>query len=75
MGKNKKKRNKVYAGADAAMVRPNITRIEAVNRSKIGQYWYDHKKTFKPLIRVALIVIFVIIIVVEIIRIATGNGF
>ena len=67
MGKNKKKRNKQYAGVDAAMTRPNITRIEAVNRSKIGQWWFDNKKIAKPVIRVALIALAIIVIIIGII--------
>ena len=69
MGKNKKKRNKAYTGVDAAMTRPNITRIEAVNRSKIGQWWFDNKKIAKPIIRIALIVLAVIVIIIGIISI------
>lgn len=69
MGKNKKKRNKQYAGVDAAMTRPNITRIEAVNRSKIGQWWFDNKKIAKPVIRIALIALAVIVIIIGIISI------
>ena len=69
MGKNKKKRNKQYAGVDAAMTRPNITRIEAVNRSKVGQWWFDNKKIAKPIIRIALIVLAIIVIIIGIISI------
>lgn len=72
MGKNKKKRNKIYAGADAAVVKPIITRIEAVNRSKIGQWWFDNKKALKPILIIASIVIFIIVIVLEIVHVSTG---
>lgn len=73
MGKNKKKRNKVYQGTDAAITRPVITRISAVNRSKIGQWWFDNKAVAVPILKTAAIVAVVIIIIIEIIRIATGQ--
>jgi hypothetical protein len=72
MGKNKKKRNKSYTGADAAVTKPVITKISAVNRSKIGQWWFDHKKATKPILITAGIILGIIILIVEIIRIATG---
>jgi len=73
MGKNKKKRNKIYTGADAAMTKPVITKISAVNRSKPSQWWFDNKRIAKPVLITAGIVIFVIIIIIQIIRIATGG--
>ena len=73
MSKNKKKRNKAYTGVDAAMTQPVITKISAVNRSKPTQWWFDHKKFAKPALIASGVVIFVIIIVVEIIRIASGG--
>ena len=73
MTKQKKKRNKIYTGADAAITRPIITRISATNRSKIGQWWFDHKKVLKPILVTAGIVIFVIIMIIEIIRSANGS--
>lgn len=48
MAKQKKKRNKRYTGAGAAMARPSITRIEAVHRSKPQQWWFDNKRIAKP---------------------------
>ena len=73
MAKNKKKRNKIYTGENAAITKPIITRIEASNRSKLHQWWFEHKKTLKPIIKTVLIAILVIIFVYEIIRIASGN--
>lgn len=72
MAKHKKKRNKVYTGADAAMTKPVITKISAVNRNKPAQWWFDHKTIAKPVLITSGVVIFVIIIIIEIIRIATG---
>ena len=73
MSKNKKKRNKVYAGADAAMTKPVITRIEAVQRSKIGQFWFEKKKVIKPILVTSGVVVVIIVLIVQIIRIASGN--
>lgn len=72
MSKNKKKRNKVYTGADAAIVKPIITRIEAVNRNKISQWWFENKKILKPILIIAGIAIFVIVIIIEIVRVASA---
>jgi len=73
MAKNKKKRNKVYTGVDAALTKPVITHISAVNRSKPAQWWFDHKASAKPLLIVSGVVLVIIILVIEIIRIATGH--
>ena len=72
MAKKKKKRNKPYTGEGAAMARPVITRISATNRSKIGQWWFDHKKIAKPILIAVGIVAFIIITIVEIVRIANS---
>lgn len=57
MAKQKKKRNKKYSGSEATVTRPKITRVQAVNRSKAGQWWVEHKRVAKPLsIAVAVIV-------------------
>ena len=47
MAKVKKKRNKKYTGADAAATRPTITRVQAVNRSKLGQWLFENQKMLK----------------------------
>ncbi len=73
MSKNKKKRNKTYTGADATMVKPVITRIEAVQRSKIGQFWFERKKLIKPILITSGILIAVIILVLQIISLANGG--
>jgi len=73
MAKNKKKRNKVYTGIDAALTKPIITHISAVNRSKPAQWWFDHKKTVKPILITAGIILVIIVLIYEIIRIATGH--
>lgn len=47
MSKQKKKRSKKYTGADAATTRPSITRMSAVQRSTVNQWFFDHKRTIK----------------------------
>lgn len=74
MSRNKKKRNKVYRGEDAAMTRPVITKISAVNRSKLGQWWFDRKATMVPMLKIAGVILVVVLIIFEIIQIASGNG-
>ena len=68
MGKNKKKRNKVYTGAGAAVDKPIITKISAVNRTAVGQWWFDNKKIIKPIARIGLIIAVVIVIIVGIVN-------
>lgn len=60
MAKKTKKRNKPYTGSNAAMKKPSVTKVEAVNRSKPKQWWFDNKKRMKPLF-ITLGVIFIII--------------
>ncbi len=67
--KVKKKRNKQYRGADAAITKPSVTRISAANRSKIGQWWFERKQIAKPILITAAIVLGVIWLVIELIRI------
>lgn len=69
MAKQKKKRNKVYTGADAAITRPTITRIEAVNRNKVSQWWFEKKRVAKPTLIAAGVVLVVIWLGYELIRI------
>ena len=72
MAKNKKKRNKVYTGAEAALTKPIITRITAANRSKIGQWWFDNKKIAKPILIAIGVVTFIVIMIIEIVRLSSG---
>lgn len=70
MAKQKKKRNKAYTGADAAITRPVITRIQATNRSKIGQWWFDRKRVLKPVLITTGIILLIVWLIIELIRIA-----
>jgi len=62
MAKQKKKRNKVYRGADSKLVTPKVIKVEAANRSKVGQYMFERKKFAKP-ITIAASILFLIILV------------
>lgn len=73
MAKQKKKRNKAYSGADAAITRPVITRIEAVNRNKVSQWWFDRKRVLKPVLITSLVVLFVVWLIFELIRVINGS--
>ena len=61
--KVKKKRNKKYTGADAAATRPTITRVQAVNRGKLGQWLFENQKMLKMIRNVLLIGLIVAIII------------
>ena len=73
MTKQKKKRNKVYTGADAALTRPIITRIEAVNRSKPAQWWFDRKRVLKPVLITSSVVLVVVWFIFELVHIVSGS--
>lgn len=68
--KVKKKRNKQYRGADAALTKPSVTRISAANRSKIGQWWFERKRILKPVLITAGIAALVVWLLIELFRIA-----
>lgn len=70
--KQKKKRNKPYRGIDAAIEKPVITRIAAVHRNPVSQWWFDHKRIAKPIIIVVVIALLVAWLIFELIRITTG---
>lgn len=70
MAKQKKKRNKVYSGNMAAS-RPAVTRVQAVNRSKFGQWWFDNKRIAKPVAAVIGIVIGLAVVIIGLVGIFT----
>lgn len=69
--KQKKKRNKAYTGIDAAITRPVVTKISAVNRNPIGQWWFDHKRIARPILIAALVAVVVVILVIGLVSIFT----
>jgi hypothetical protein len=73
MAKQKKKRSKVYTGADAKITRPSITRVTAVKRNRVQQWWLDNKRIAKPVLIAVGVILIVVWLIVELIRIASGN--
>lgn len=69
--KQKKKRNKQYRGVDAALERPVVTKISAVNRSKFGQWWFERKRILKPVLIGAAVVIAIAWLILELVRITS----
>ena len=47
MSRKQKKRNKPYRGEDAAPTQPNIHRYQAVVRSPMAEWWFEHKRAVK----------------------------
>lgn len=74
MSKKSKKRNKHYTGVGSTSTQPTVTRIVASNRSKFGQWWFEHKKTIKTVATALIVIATVILIILEIINIASGKG-
>lgn len=72
MPKQKKKRNKVYRGAEAAVTRPTVTKISAVKRNKVQLWWMDRKRIAKPILIATAVVLVLAWLVFELIRIASG---
>lgn len=69
--KQKKKRNKSYTGTDAAVTRPVVTKISAVNRSRLSQWWLDHKRIAKPIIIAGIVVLVIAWLIFELVRIVS----
>jgi hypothetical protein len=69
MAKQKKKRNKVYRGADASVTKPVVTRISAANRNKPQQWWFEKKRIAKPVLIAGGVGVGVIWLIAELIRI------
>lgn len=73
MAKQKKKRNKPYRGADASVTRPTITRMQAANRNRLQQWWFEKKRFAKPALIVAGVAIVVVWLLFELIRLIGGG--
>lgn len=72
MAKQKKKRDKAYKGAGAAAAKPSVTRVSAVHRNRIHQWWVDNKRIAKPVLIAAGILCIVVVLIFEVIRLATS---
>lgn len=74
MAKQKKKRNKAYTGQGAAVTQPTITRLNAVQRNKVQQWWHDKKRVAKPVLIGVGAAIIVVWLLIELIRIIFRSG-
>lgn len=74
MTKQKKKRNKQYAGADASIKQPTITRVQAVKRTRISQWWLEKKQFAKPVLIAAAVATIVVWLIFELLRIVGVFG-
>jgi len=74
MSKKSKKRNKKYTGVGSTSQTPVVTRIVASNRSKFGQWWFENKKLIKTVATVFIVIATLVLIIVEIVNIASGKG-
>lgn len=73
MSRRPKKRTKKYSGDDAkhlqaASPEPVVHRYTAVNRSPLGQWWFEKKKLIRTVAIVIGVVLLVIWMIVEIIN-------
>lgn len=73
MAKQKKKRNKVYTGADAKVTRPSVTRMSAANRNKIQQWWFEKKRLVKPIGITLVVAVVVIWLLFELVHVFTSG--
>lgn len=71
--KQKKKRNKAYTGVDAAISRPIVTKISAVNRNPVSQWWFDHKRIARPVIITVLIALGITVLIIGLVNIFANN--
>ena len=69
MAKQKKKRNKAYTGIDASITRPTVTRIEAADRNKLQEWWFEKKRIVKPVSIAVGVAIIVIWLIFELVRV------
>lgn len=73
MARQKKKRNKQYRGADSSLTAPSITKITAVKRNKTQLWWHERKRFLKPVLIAVGVIILLIVLITQIVRIATGG--
>lgn len=67
MAKRKKKRNKVYQGSDAKIQQPTVIRMEAANRNKLSQWWFEKKRVAKPVLIASAVVTLLVWFIVELV--------
>jgi hypothetical protein len=68
MAKQKKKRNKQYTGVNASIKQPTITKVTAVKRNFVHQWWLEKKQFAKPALIAAGVVVIVVWLLIELLR-------
>ena len=69
--KQKKKRNKQYRGSDARITTPTVTRVSAVERNRLQEWWQQYGKIVRVLAIVAGIIVVIALIIIGIIGLVT----
>jgi hypothetical protein len=69
MAKQKKKRNKAYRGTDSKLNGPKVIKVEAANRNKASQWWFERKKIVRPIAIAVAVVSIVVWLLYELVRI------
>lgn len=54
------------------MAKPSVTRLKAVRRSPLAQWWLDNKRVVKPMAIALAVVLAIIWLLYELIRVANG---
>ena len=72
MSKVKKKRTKRYQGSDAKHVRPQVIRVDAVKRSKTGQWWHENRRRITIGLVIVAVVSVLSLIVTELLGLVFG---
>ena len=74
MSKKHRKRTKKYQGEDAAAPVPSepvVHHYSAVDRGRVGQWWYERKKTIGVAAKAGAIILAVLWLLYELILIVT----
>ena len=69
MAKQKKKRNKAYRGADAKNAPASVVKLEAANRNRLSQWWFEKKRFVRPLAIAAFIIGLLVWLIIELLRV------
>jgi hypothetical protein len=69
---NKKKRNKKYQGSNAA-VHTTFTKVSAVKRNPVHQWYYDRRRFTKPALITLAVIIVVAICIIGLVSVFTGG--
>lgn len=69
MAKKKKRRLKKYQGQEASLTKPKLTRISAIHRGPVKQWWFDNKRLARPITIVSVIIIVIVILLFELFRV------